>query len=252
MSPWSAAVACHVCLWGHWGESSGAHVCCRRCSVHASSHRTSDGEAVFDIIHEDIISRGLEKKAVVSVAWGEDPDPAGVVPRRVLDSIDAQRRIMLDLDVPIVYAAGNNAHISGRTDIDTYPQRFANDADLPLINVGNVDTSGSFSPTSQRGPALTVSAVGMGITCADSTGTGSHLASGTSFCEWLVPSVIQKMSRLIKMLVAAPQVAGLLAYFLSLNTVPFDTGTGSLAQNVKNFLRNTASRSRVQGGPNVA
>jgi len=52
--------------------------------------------------------------------------------------------------------------------------------------------------------------------------------------------------------VAAPQVSGLLAYFLSLETVPFDTSDGALTLNALNFLKDTASWVRTPGGPKVA
>jgi len=51
---------------------------------------------------------------------------------------------------------------------------------------------------------------------------------------------------------AAPQVVGLLAYFLSQATVPFDTTTGSLAKNAKAFMKDTASWSRRANGDKVA
>ena len=46
----------------------------------------------------------------------------------------------------------------------------------------------------------------------------------------------------------------MLAYFLSFDTVPFDTTTGSLAKNARDFMINTASWRRENDPdlPNVA
>ena len=53
---------------------------------------------------------------------------------------------------------------------------------------------------------------------------------------------------------AAPQVGGLLAYFLGLDTVPFDTSDGKLALAALNYLKNDASwvRSSAADAPKVA
>lgn len=152
---------------------------------------------------------------------------------------------MNDLDVPIVYLSGNKAGISGRRDIDQYPARLANDEDFPYINVGSVNFVGTRSYFSQGGDLLTVSAVGQDVTCASVQGTGSRRGSGTSYGMWLFFFFRLVMpSKTDRVIPAAPQVAGLLAYFMSQETVPFDTTTGSLVKNAKAFLKDTASWSR--------
>ncbi|KAK4996875.1 Suppressor of the cold-sensitive snRNP biogenesis mutant brr1-1 [Elasticomyces elasticus] len=193
---------------------------------------TADTAVVFDMVREDIQARGLQKKAVVNMSWGALPSANGNIPDNYQKLAVSQQHIMNDLDVPIVAAAGNLAE-SGRQNIEKLPARWAKD-DYPIISVGSTTMTGVASAFSQGGPALAVSAVGEGLTCAAGSGTGNRVARGTSY--------------------AAPQVAGLLAYFLGQETVPFDTTTGSLANNARNFLKNTASWSRSGDGnmPKVA
>ena len=97
--------------------------------------------------------------------------------------------------------------------------------------VGAVYTDGTATEFSQGGPLVTVCAPAavkagtriVGISCADSTGTGRAYRVGTSF--------------------AAPQVAGIAAYFMS--TVPSLLVPGQVARNVKNYIVSKAySRNR--------
>lgn len=90
---------------------------------------------------------------------------------------------------------------------------------IPIIPVGSVDIWGDATPSSPRGPAITVSAPGSSVQCAKGTGiAGSQRLSGTS--------------------VAAPAVAGLVAYFLSLPDVGpmLRQRSGSIPQAVKQYL----------------
>jgi hypothetical protein len=59
---------------------------------------------------------------------------------------------LLNMGVPIVLAAGNYAQQSGRKNIDTRPQIFEKDKDMPLINVGAVNTKGERIAISQISP----------------------------------------------------------------------------------------------------
>ena len=94
---------------------------------------------------------------------------------------------------------------------------------LPIIVVGSTDVDGIQFPTSSRGPQVTVSAPGY-VLCADNApGVHYQTVSGTSF--------------------AAPAVAGLAAYYLSLP----DTGpklrnrpTEMISQAVKDYIVETA------------
>ena len=100
-----------------------------------------------------------------------------------------------------------------------------------LIVVGAVYTDGTATEFSQGGPLVTVCAPAavkagtriVGISCADSIGTGRAYRVGTSFAD--------------------SQVAGIAAYFMS--TVPSLLVPGQVAQNVKNYLVSKAySRNR--------
>ena len=115
-------------------------------------------------------------------------------------------------------------------EVSKYPALFAETLS-DLIVVGAVYTDGTATEISQGGPLVTVCAPAavkagtriVGISCADSIGTGRAFRVGTSF--------------------AAPQVAGIAAYFMS--TVPSLLVPGQVAQNVKNYIVSKAySRNR--------
>ncbi|MCJ1346209.1 hypothetical protein MMC31_004424 [Peltigera leucophlebia] len=90
---------------------------------------------------------------------------------------------------------------------------------IPIISVGSVDIWGGALFSSPEGPAITVSAPGLSVECAMGTGTaGSQRLTGTS--------------------IAAPAVAGLIAYFLSLPDVGpmLRQRPGSIPQAVKQYV----------------
>lgn len=90
---------------------------------------------------------------------------------------------------------------------------------IPIISVGSVNVLGIESSFSPIGPAITISAPGDNIECAKGTGiAGSQKMSGTS--------------------VAAPAVAGLVAYFLSLPDIGpmLRQNQNSIPQAVKQYL----------------
>ena len=115
-------------------------------------------------------------------------------------------------------------------DVSKYPALFAETL-LDLIVVGAGYTDRTATEFSQGGPLVTVCAPAAvkagtriaGITRADSISTGRAYKVGTSF--------------------AAPQVAGIAAYFMS--TVPSLLVPGQVAQNVKTYIVSKAySRNR--------
>lgn len=130
----------------------------------------------------------------------------------------------------------------GSDNVNTYPQLFAGDVSLPkstkvlaalsnMIVVGSVNVDGARTKFSQGGPLMDISAPGSlddiyGVQCAAGSGSAPDPVrkEGTSF--------------------AAPTVAGLCAYYMSL--YPALTGTGA-ASRVKAFIKKT-SWSR-NGGP---
>lgn len=90
---------------------------------------------------------------------------------------------------------------------------------IPIISVGSVNVVGDPSLFSPSGPSITISAPGDHIQCATGKGVrGSHIRSGTSL--------------------AAPAVAGLVAYFLSLPDIGpmLRQSQNSIPQAVKQYL----------------
>ncbi|KAK4979605.1 hypothetical protein LTR28_003706 [Elasticomyces elasticus] len=202
-------------------------------SVKTSISDPRDISSIFDQILSDVQKKKRQGKAVINLSWGVAPPSNGVVPQHWLIAARHLRKLMNEEDVIVVGSAGNHRQYPGRENIDRYPKIFAAD-DFPIINVGNTLANGNANKYSQIGPKLHVWAVGTDITCASAKRKDPNKPwspdrknYGTSF--------------------AAPQVAGLLAYFLSLDTVPFSTKHGTLALNARNFMRDRASYQR--GGP---
>ena len=115
-------------------------------------------------------------------------------------------------------------------EVSKYPALFAETLS-DLIVVSAIYTDGTVTEFSQGGPLVTVCAPAavkagtriVGISCADSIGTGRAYRVGTSF--------------------AAPQVAGIAAYFMSI--VPSLRVPGQVARNVKRLIVSKAySRNR--------
>lgn len=123
--------------------------------------------------------------------------------------------IMERYGVVIVCAAGNDAR-----EVDSLPSSFS--PQLPLIVVGGVDpVTGDRSVESNFGLAVTVSAPGE-VVCASPRDGSGWAREGTSF--------------------AAPAVAGVVAYFLSLQDVgPMLRKTpGLIPQAVKQYIMDSA------------
>jgi subtilisin family serine protease len=142
----------------------------------------------FTLIKHDLLNRRLEDgkalNAVVVCTVLEpeifpDPDVAkksrkGQNLIRVLDSIHSE-------GVPIVFASGNAGDISGRENIDNYPQVLEGPG-TPIINVGGTTLQGDRWGKSQGGPQLTIYAPGedVGIQGKLDGKDGESLVAGTS------------------------------------------------------------------------
>ncbi|KAK6437554.1 hypothetical protein LTR95_006255 [Oleoguttula sp. CCFEE 5521] len=192
-----------------------------------------DSAKAWSMILDDIVSRGIRKRAVINYSQSRTLPPSQSIPEHWLDAAEVMTELM-NKDVPIVAAAGNHAKEPGHSQaIDVYPQAWSKDT-FPIINVGGTTEDGQRNSFSQDGPTLALSAQGEGLTCSPGTGDGRPPSArfGTSY--------------------AAPQVAGMLAYFLSLDPPPFNTDDGKVSVNALNFLKNTASYPREDGGPNMA
>ncbi|KAH7064342.1 peptidase S8/S53 domain-containing protein [Paraphoma chrysanthemicola] len=109
---------------------------------------------------------------------------------------------LTEMGVPVVLAAGNNLPEEGsnRPHIDTVPQIYASQS-LPLILVGAADFEGKRVTQSRYGDQLTIYAPGHSILSLSKGGfdSGERLCTGTSY--------------------AAPQVAGLIATYLTQDSV---------------------------------
>ncbi|EFQ25961.1 subtilase [Colletotrichum graminicola M1.001] len=156
----------------------------------------------------EIKQKGLKGKAVVTTSiLIRAPDNIYTT------SMRSVIRGLINLDVPVVAAAGNK-FLDGLTEPDKLPAVMANE--LPIIVVGSAGTDFNIAPTSQRGNLVTTFAIGADIKCADPLDqTGLATDSGTSF--------------------AAPQVAGLVAYWMSHPEFAGNLPPGSVAETLRNI-----------------
>jgi subtilisin family serine protease len=154
-------------------------------------------------------------------------------------------------DIVTVVAAGNNGEIEDFDLSQDIPACLGR-SDNPLITVGSVDIYGNEAPHSTkdkgRGGSITTYAQGVAVRCANNSNEGFQSGDGTSL--------------------AAPQVAGLAAYFLSLpaaelpvslnlgdgRMLPIDLHErGKVSQNVKNYIASMSyARSKEPKAPKVA
>nr|RBQ83629.1 hypothetical protein FVER53263_12244 [Fusarium verticillioides] len=179
----------------------------------------------------DVQQNRLQGKAVVSnskasIGWSVDRNE-----KWFRDALETLLKNLEALDVVVVSSSGNfGSHI----DVSTYPSLFADR--IPIIVTGAVDNKGNLAPFSQGGPLVTTTAPGVAVKCATMSGTSAYQAgeesTGTSF--------------------STPAVAGLAAYFLSLDSLrPRLQVPGSVARNVKALIQEH-HYTRVSGGPKVA
>ncbi|SCV52048.1 uncharacterized protein FFB14_12384 [Fusarium fujikuroi] len=179
----------------------------------------------------DVQQNMLQGKAVVSyskatIAWRIDRGESyfGVVLLSLLKNLEA-------LDVVVVSSSGNEG---SNIDVHSYPSLLADQT--PIIVTGAVDNEGKLAFFSQGGPLVTTTAPGVAVKCAAMSGTSAYQAgeesTGTSF--------------------STPAVAGLAAYFLSLDSLrPRLQVRGSVARNVKALIQEHHYE-RAKRGPKVA
>ncbi|KAF4495121.1 Allergen Pen n 13 [Fusarium agapanthi] len=179
----------------------------------------------------DVQQNRLQGKAVVSnskasIGWTVDRNE-----KWFRDALETLLKNLEALDVVVISSSGNfGTHI----DVSTYPSLFADRT--PIIVTGAVDNKGHLAPFSQGGPLVTTTAPGVAVKCAAMSGTSAYQAgegsTGTSF--------------------STPAIAGLAAYFLSLDSLrPRLQVPGSVARNVKALIQEHHYE-RVSGGPKVA
>ncbi|KAK6211340.1 allergen Pen n 13 [Colletotrichum tabaci] len=155
---------------------------------------------------DDVKQKGHKGKAVVttSVYLKESNTMYTVSMRSVIKSL-------VNLDVPIVATAGNR-YQEGITEPNTLPATLAKE--LPVIVVGAAAKDFKIAAFSQRGDLVTTYAIGVDVQCADLAGIAER--SGTSF--------------------AAPQVAGMVAYWMSHPEFAGDLRAGSVAKTLRDMV----------------
>ncbi|KAK1579312.1 peptidase S8/S53 domain-containing protein [Colletotrichum navitas] len=157
----------------------------------------------------EIKQKGLKGKAVVTTSiLMRAPNTIYTT------SMRSVIRGLISLDVPVVAAAGNKFR-DGLAEPDKLPAVMAKE--FPVIVVGSAGTDFKIAPTSKRGNLVTTYAIGANIKCADPLDqTGLATDSGTSF--------------------AAPQVAGMVAYWMSHPEFAAGLPPGSVAKTLRNMI----------------
>ncbi|TQN64599.1 Subtilisin-like protease 2, partial [Colletotrichum shisoi] len=191
---------------------------------------------IWQTVYNDIKRKGLRGKAVVSVSTEGYPTTDAEVNKRILlKMIELTDSIMLGMDVPIICSAGNRAaRIGGSMEPDSLPAVLAKNKTLPIIVVGAATTDGTMLRFSQRGGLLTTWAVAEDVECADFNALDGILyATGTS--------------------VAAPQIAGLAAYFMSNPNFKDKLRPGSIAKDMRALIGSYSyPRGSTDDHPNIA
>lgn len=157
-------------------------------------------------------------------------------------------RKVLNLGVPFVCAAGNYRQEPGRDNIDTMPALFQ-DEDTPLINVGAADYEGKRARMSQGGNQLTIYAPGVDIAVPQKEDFQEGIASGTSLGQSRSRCFIDAQNADPET-IAAPQVAGLIATYLSYAQKPWDDSKKGLerVKAIRDYLVSDASSWERQPG----
>lgn len=207
----------------------------------------------FSAVRTDMLNSRTAQPAVIAFPWTAfHPDP---IPWLI---IRTYFQFIFDLGGTIIVPSGNNALTSGRQDVDTLPAQWESPV-FPLIVVGAVDNTGTIAPFSQGPTHVTVWAPGVQVQCARRygfrTGSGTSHSTGMvclqvssqwSSFHWSWNAVLWREN-----LLTSGQVAGLAAYGLALQYVPFVSSINTPIL-IKNWLSNTASWVRQPpNGPRV-
>ena len=188
----------------------------------------------FSAIRADILNNRRAEPAVIAYPWtayNADPIP--------WSSIKGMIQEIFNLGGTVIVPSGNAAENASRsTDVDTLPAMWAT-ANFPLIVVGSVDNTGTLAPFSQGPTHVTIWAPGVDVQCARRF--GFRIDSGTSYSTGMVChhfSYVDSMA--LGRFIDAVQVAGLVAYTLALQQVPF-TYNIQTPLDLRDWLVNTAS-----------
>ena len=216
---------------GHqYGVAKKAQIVMVKIDGHISSAIDAFGRIIQDLNERDRAGEPVRGYTVVTIQSGwvldDSPDLLKKVDRLTQNRI---RTLLNKYQVVVVASAGNAG--KKKPQINQTPSKFS--SIMPIITVGNVYPYGGKHPTSQDGPALTVSAVGVVRCAAPQGGNAFEYAVGTSF--------------------SAPIVAGLVADLLSRKK------KGNIlrraGRSIPKAVRDEVVRlawPRVAGGPTVA
>ncbi|WQF85036.1 Putative peptidase S8/S53 domain, peptidase S8, subtilisin, Ser-active [Colletotrichum destructivum] len=187
----------------------------------------------WETIRDDIKSKGLQGKAVVSSSAVFVATNDLEYNRKTLFELQDLVQSITEMDVPVICPAGNSADKpKGSIEPNTLPAVLAER--LPVIVVGSAAVGGTMSRFSQRGRLLTTWAVGEEIQCANRESENGLLTTeGTS--------------------VAAPQIAGLAAYFMSHPKFRLQLRPGTVAKDMQSLIRRYSHpRARAFHYPGIA
>lgn len=134
-------------------------------------------EAALELILKDIDNHPeRRKRSVVSMSlsmgteWGDED----------INAFKDLAHRLIDKDIPFVCIAGNIEEDPPQPEIDEYPQLLQG-ADLPIIVVASVDSTGSLSEFSKTGPQVTIHAVGQDVKCLGKEDDDMLVKNGTSY-----------------------------------------------------------------------
>jgi hypothetical protein len=140
-------------------------------------HTDEFREALDLIIHDLDEHPERRKKSVVtmSLSIGQDWEDG------LIDQIRGRLNALFDRDVPFVCNSGNIDPVENDSEeVNEYPALLEG-PDFPLIVVGSVNSEGALSDFSQRGPHVTLHAVGEDILCLPKDSQTPMRKDGTSF-----------------------------------------------------------------------
>ncbi|CAG8974523.1 hypothetical protein HYALB_00009058 [Hymenoscyphus albidus] len=177
--------------------------------------RISLGEiiAAFGLIEDELlIATERRGRSVINMSLGGPTNGKDNRGEELRDLVAT----MINLDVPVIVAAGNYA--PGLRVVDHIPGVWAA-PDFPILAIGSTNKNGKLTKWSQGGEQVFLHAVGEEISCLDMTG-GIKVSRGTSY--------------------TAPQVAGEVASFLSYDPVPFNTDEHQVVKTLWDYLHSNA------------
>ncbi|KAJ5001915.1 hypothetical protein K4K48_000769 [Colletotrichum sp. SAR 10_66] len=173
----------------------------------------------FAMDHDEFKAGSKARRETVEVNLGkenrvEDADHGTCAASKIVG-----QGVLQEWDIPLVCPSGNNGVAGQTVQVNEYPAMFANK--FPVIVVGSTSTRLEKSWFSQQGNLLTTWAVGENVRCASSTNlAGLKFETGTSF--------------------AGPQVAGIVAYFMSHPDFNKGFRVGSVAADVRDLIGATS------------